>query len=381
MNNAQCIKCKQIGSVVLRGRDTYCERCFLTNVTHKVRSSLGKNRLLRSNERVLLALSGGCSSTIMLDIIHDAVQLNNHKKLRVQAICVHVMGCETPLLPIQKQTTNAQKLIEFCEALGLQIYIAHISTLDFEDIRSPNVIPKLDNENIENINHILVNMTQTARSDYICKIRRKMFIKYAVKLNCDYVLVGDSAVTMASNMLSGIVVGRGKQVQYDVGFCDFRNKINILRPMKEVTMEELKTYIEIKKLDGIENQECNENSLQHAILSFVHDLQGNSQATISTVCKTADKIGTQDNTKQLETLRVCVLCESPLKYEDTKLTALHATNFSRAISTDPRQFNDETKVANYLDYNKLMFPLIDDVLCYGCSRTRSEMKVSDLLTK
>lgn len=57
------------------------------------------------------------------------------------------------------------------------------------------------------------------------------------------------------------------------------------------------------------------NSLQSVISSFVSELQDNFQATISTVCKTADKIGIE---KESNTSEKCLICEVRyIKYRQT----------------------------------------------------------------
>ena len=47
-----CQKCKDTGSVVqLRGKDVYCEQCFISAMRHKFRSTLGKNKVMRAGDR------------------------------------------------------------------------------------------------------------------------------------------------------------------------------------------------------------------------------------------------------------------------------------------------------------------------------------------
>lgn len=92
MNESSCIKCNKEGFLILRKKNVYCHSCFLANVIHKFRSSLGKNRLMRSLEKVLLGISGGYSSIVMLDIIHNVIRLDTHKKLLIDPVCVHFIG-------------------------------------------------------------------------------------------------------------------------------------------------------------------------------------------------------------------------------------------------------------------------------------------------
>lgn len=91
------------------------------------------------------------------------------------------------------------------------------------------------------------------------------------------------------------------------GFCDERNAVKILRPIRDISQEELQYYLKIKNLVPEEN--CrnynNKNSMQTVMKHFVSDLQENFQSTISTVCKTADKIGMQDGVQHLKKCKIC----------------------------------------------------------------------------
>lgn len=86
---------------------------------------------------------------------------------------------------------------------------------------------------------------------------------------------------------------------YLQGFSDTRHEtVKVLRPMKDITKEELSNYAAIKLITcplPQEENKSNMDSLQSLINSFVVDLQENYSATISTVCKTAEKIGSAVN--------------------------------------------------------------------------------------
>ncbi|KOB64059.1 Cytoplasmic tRNA 2-thiolation protein 2 [Operophtera brumata] len=108
-----------------------------------------------------------------------------------------------------------------------------------------NTLLTEDHETNKNFQSILNSMPATASNDYLKKVKRSLFIQYA----------------------------------------------EILRPMKDISQEELNYYIQIKGLNPSYHNDERNNSLQTAISSFVTELQDSFQSTISTVCKTADKIG------------------------------------------------------------------------------------------
>uniref|UniRef100_A0A4W3IZL5 Cytoplasmic tRNA 2-thiolation protein 2 n=1 Tax=Callorhinchus milii TaxID=7868 RepID=A0A4W3IZL5_CALMI len=61
------MKCKEgCAVVVIRVGDAFCKSCFRDYFVHKFRAMLGKTRLIFPGEKVLLALSGGSTSSSML---------------------------------------------------------------------------------------------------------------------------------------------------------------------------------------------------------------------------------------------------------------------------------------------------------------------------
>lgn len=89
---ATCKKCENLGSILLRKKDLYCEECFISNVNHKFRACIGKNKILSGNENVLICLSEGPDSVVLLDLIYDGISLNNHKRLWITPKVLHVIG-------------------------------------------------------------------------------------------------------------------------------------------------------------------------------------------------------------------------------------------------------------------------------------------------
>lgn len=76
--------------------------------------------------------------------------------------------------------------------------------------------------------------------------------------------------------------------------------------MREITKEELEHYLNIKQLEVVHHNETKQNSLQSVVKAFVTNLQESFPATISTVCKTADKISAHD---EVETKKICIMCQ------------------------------------------------------------------------
>lgn len=366
-----CKKCNSPKTVILRQKDYYCDECFMTNTNHKFRACIGKSKILSPNENVLICFSGGVASTVLLDLIHFGISLDNTKKLRIIPFILHLLDNE--------ETGYAKSILEQCRKYNFDVYIMHLSDYLNKSHQLPkvNCIPQVNLEVVREFQKMLKSMPPTAANDFLIKIKRDLFITFAKLLHYKYVFTAETTNTLAINLLCNIAVGRGSQIQNDISFSDIRDEeVMILRPMKDISKEELDLYVKLKQLSPLrDNLNC-DNSLQSVISSFVCNLQENSQATISTVCKTADKIGELDENRTQEK---CLLCKSDLGTKMLKMSALDATKTSRTLSSKSNEcgYNMElNKLEN--DIDTTVFPFVHKYLCYGCSRNHSEMKPHNL---
>lgn len=87
-----CRKCNSPGTLIIRKEYCYCVDCFNININHKFRACIGKNKIISANDKILICLSGDSNSTVLLDLIHTSISLNNHKKLRILPNFLHVVG-------------------------------------------------------------------------------------------------------------------------------------------------------------------------------------------------------------------------------------------------------------------------------------------------
>ncbi|XP_036296792.1 cytoplasmic tRNA 2-thiolation protein 2 isoform X4 [Pipistrellus kuhlii] len=87
----KCVKCKEdLPVVVIRAGDAFCRDCFKAFYVHKFRAVLGKNRLIFPGEKVLLAWSGGPSSSSMIWQVLEGLSRDSAKRLRFVPGIVYV---------------------------------------------------------------------------------------------------------------------------------------------------------------------------------------------------------------------------------------------------------------------------------------------------
>ncbi|CAH2050379.1 unnamed protein product, partial [Iphiclides podalirius] len=340
--------------------------------------------IMLETKKVLICLTGGKSSTVLLDLIFNGLSQDNHKKLRIIPFFLHLTGIEQK----EHDLKTAELIIRQCQHYNFNIYVVNISKFYLQNnntLPEQNSTTEIINWTVSdpeaNIKEILKKLTPTTSNDVEKRIKRDIFIRVASELQCKYIFTAETTTTLAINLLSNLVIGRGSQVENDVGFSDNRHEnIKILRPMKDITEEELHHYIKVNKLNSVSTDHIRKNSLQSTIKTFVSDLQENFPATISTVCKTADKISSTENNPKR-----CQMCKSYFNMMTEKMTAIQATIFSRTVSNcQPSEYynvDQNTNVKSPLDHHHhktSMFPYIDNKLCYSCSKNYLERGLQDI---
>lgn len=113
---------------------------------------------------------------------------------------------------------QAQKIIDQCRKQNFNIHIAQISEYmkPSSELLEPCCIPSKNIKLDEEFSNFINKMPSTISNDLYPKIKRSLFIRYAKLLGCSFVFTAETTTTLASNLLSNLVLGRGSQVQNDV---------------------------------------------------------------------------------------------------------------------------------------------------------------------
>lgn len=66
--------------------------CFLKSTTHKFRATLGKSKIVRAGDAVLIAFSGSAASTALLNLVSVGLNEAVQKRLRFRPYVVFIDG-------------------------------------------------------------------------------------------------------------------------------------------------------------------------------------------------------------------------------------------------------------------------------------------------
>jgi tRNA(Ile)-lysidine synthase TilS/MesJ len=180
----------------------------------------------------------------------------------------------------------------------------------------------------------------TSKIDLLDKLRQKLLITVARRLNCNIIFQANSAMNIATKVLGDICLGRSTELSMLANFCNAQyTDIKILKPMKDFTQQELLYYSECYKIDSIKSKESNVSSSMKSIQSLAHNfitkLESQFPGTVSAVSRTAEKLSVKGNEEQ-NVGNDCILCNAKLDFisHDNEISAMRAIEVSKLISSE-----------------------------------------------
>ena len=180
-----------------------CSKCFSNSIVRKTAKTISKHKMIKNNELVAVAVSGGKDSLALLKIIHEMSSSHN---FRINAITIDegIPGYRNEALEIVEK---------FCGELGVEHKV--YSYKDLFELTLDEALDMRENEKTSSCS--------------ICGTLRRRAIDYAAKdIGADVIATGhnldDTLQTFVINMLSGDT--------NKIGWMDPDTSSNSLRKIK-----------------------------------------------------------------------------------------------------------------------------------------------------
>ncbi|KOC63349.1 Cytoplasmic tRNA 2-thiolation protein 2 [Habropoda laboriosa] len=364
--NPLCKKCRyQQVQLVLRNKNQYCRMCFLTMLMHKFKATLGKSKLVRPNDSILIAHSGKANSTALVHLVSSDAYESISKKLRLQCKVLYIDDGMVKGHTVEEREFVRNALAKEAERLRSTMYVVPLTKcltdVIYEDIQSvsvPQMSIAIEDTVLAETFDTLEN--DTAKDELLRQLKRKLLVSAARKLNCNKVFIADTSVDLAIKVLGDVSTGRGSQLPFNVAFSDVRHAdVMLLRPLRDFTGDEVIAYLDSFKLCPVLNsQKSNFSfplSIRNIARGFVHQLDSEFYGTVSTIYRTSEKLATKidelnsvninmgidastDANTDADTNvnNICILCELNLESRlpsEEQLSMVQAKLFSKFIST------------------------------------------------
>lgn len=330
-NNSQPTKCRKCGCQPFIALDKIlveCKQCFLESCGKKFRTAIGKSGLNKTNYPILVAYSGGPSSSALLDLIQSVLDSDNRRRQKFTPSILHV---DTQLVLSQGDLglTQQERLVRLKGILD-NVHNTHptwplyYTTLEMcnveENSDEPSTTPlyhKYDpSDDIrlcggdsitarqKSLLDKIKSLDLTDRQQFVEDGCNHLIVHVASQINSSftrsedcfkYLFKGNNATQLANNLLVDVILGRGSTIGACVSICDNRFSIPVVRPMRDFSKKEIAFYVLAKNIKSFLEPNLvtfaePKSSIQTATESFLSKLYDDYPSTYNTLLRTGDKM-------------------------------------------------------------------------------------------
>lgn len=320
-----CRKCGSQPFIVIDKVHVECKVCFLESCNKKLRSTIGKSRLLKNNDSILIAHSGGSSSLALLDLIRTSINYDSRRKQNLRPSLIHVdtqaiydstaIGLAGKrLYKLKSSLDYAHRRFPDWPIYWTSLEMTQISPNSKEDIcarydstkelSDPEYRSILDNAAAYgSFVDSIKSMDLTDKQQYVKSCLIKLIDKIAHQINSSldetdrfkYIFTGSSATQLANNLLVDVILGHGATIRSTVSVCDTRTVVPILRPLKDFGEKEIAFYLKARSIEyqpqtNFLTLANRRESIQKATEAFLSKLYVDFPSTYSTLIKMGNRM-------------------------------------------------------------------------------------------
>ena len=280
----KCDKCENTAVYSRRySGENLCSQCFSNSILHKAAKTISKYKMIKNNELVCVAVSGGKDSLVLLDILNKMSKTHNFR-IFVVTIDEGIPGYRDAALKIVEN---------FCTQLNIQY-----KTFSYKKIFDLTLTESLELRN-----------DQKLSSCSICGTFRRRALDHAAKtINADTIATGHNLDDNLQTFLINILSGDAKKI----GWMDpdtSSNKVRKIKPLSEIYESEIVFYAFTNNLP-FQTEPCphmNEG-IRTEIREFLNSLELNHDGIKNNMYRTILKISQFMNESNHKEKRMCLVC-------------------------------------------------------------------------
>ncbi|KDE02751.1 hypothetical protein MVLG_06719 [Microbotryum lychnidis-dioicae p1A1 Lamole] len=376
----------------------------------------GGDRHIHVRSRVLLGMSGGLGSRVLLELLKVWFPIRETSSKAPPAfaglVVVHVEMDTEHGQPDQEQNAFTEDLKTLVESMGIKdVEFISIPLSDiFKDSSTPDSTSETALERHQKLVQLLhptpsqtpsktkidhTSLASLQRSLLFTLLRRK-----ARKEKCEVLVTGEGSDRVAELTIEGMALGRGYSIGEEVGVewevLDRQqeqkqeqakgNGLLVARPVSGILRAEMEEFVRVKRLvvprPGVDRGEVanGRSTIQAVVTKFVTDLQKEFPSTVQTVLATVHKLGMRSTDARMrieegetgsESWEGCAICGGPVQEGAHRWRK--AITMSDLVETDhasaTRSIEDvepQTVIGISESKYEESANSLDTSLCYGC---------------
>ncbi|GAB2267022.1 hypothetical protein Dimus_002007 [Dionaea muscipula] len=286
------------------GEDSrFCAECFRNYLFGKFRFAVTSNGMISPTDKVLVAFSGGPSSRVALQFVHE-MQYKAQKNFdasRDKSLPVFTVGVAF----VDESAACTDSINEISDAIKqITSIVSDLSPpkkdlliVPIEGLYPSNISDKRDR--LKKLLDAVID--DTGKEDLLLRMRILALQKISMENGYSKLVLGSCTSRIACHIISATVKGRGYSLPADIQYVDARWKIPLLLPLRDCLVQELSTLCELdglKTVGSFKGPPC--SGINALVSSFVTLLQEENPSRECTIMRTAGKLTPFDFNKLQE---------------------------------------------------------------------------------
>ncbi|KAK6200230.1 cytoplasmic tRNA 2-thiolation protein 2 [Scheffersomyces amazonensis] len=405
---AKCQRCKQENAVLITRKEPFCKACFIRFIRGKQRKQMQDDKykvkygaLIEKlgTQRVLLALSGGESSLVLLDVMASLLQEQYEAHKGKQGFELVILNLnEFELNSLNKRISDIlPELVKRYEpvpihykVLDLNSYILDDSILEkiiLHDDFTGITLPYTAQTKYTLFDILKLCPNKSSIEDLLTIIYQDLIARTAYIEGCQTIIYGHSMTRIANEIIALTVKGRGSTIyqaiaDHTIAYND--KELQILFPLRDVLYAEILAYAKLTGLDEsvlvstIPKSKINKNlTIRDLTTRYFSQLDATGYAsTASTVVKTGEKLGAPKVDDNVGTVAHCQICGIEIYQDPGDWLRNITVNKAAPVETEQdhenlQLYKDSVGVSSQSTEVPHGNPLN---ICYGCIVTLGGVK-------
>ncbi|RCK59116.1 Cytoplasmic tRNA 2-thiolation protein 2 [Candida viswanathii] len=396
-----CPKCKTQNAVVHARGEDFCGDCYIFYFRGKLRKQIneerykvkfGKSLEIYGTQKVLLALSGGESSIVLLDIIGALLEGQNKQHRGKQGFELVLVNLdESELDSLNKKLPDVlPKLLERYSPVNITFKVLSLNSyVDESTLHKISLTPEFTalSKSVDPHKTTLIELlkkcpNKSSAEDLLTIVYESLILRVAAEEGCQTILYGHCMTRLANEIIALTVKGRGsvihKAIADHIEVVDSKD-IKVMFPLREILHAEIAAYVKLAELQEfvvgstIEKSKINRNlTIRDLTTNYFKQLDATGYAsTASTVVKTGEKLGAPKG----ELLGHCQVCGADIHQDPSTWLRTITVNDPAPIETEEERGYLEmyqTSLQNTQEQSVASGEPLN--VCFGCIITLGGVK-------
>ncbi|XP_006459420.1 hypothetical protein AGABI2DRAFT_65567 [Agaricus bisporus var. bisporus H97] len=410
--NKTCVKCKlQTGNIVIR-HAVYCKDCFFPLISLRFRRTLEphinpssqqhRRKGLKASGNLLIGLSGGLGSSVLLDMIQKTYLSPRERQQgdqnpngitcpwsKIFVVYVDIsgimIGAPDKSSPVEQFVRRHSTTMEY---IRVKLEDA------FDQARSPGlrkillkVLSSSTCSPLASLKTYIESLpTQTAIASAIQALIRVLLLHTAALTHSSHLLLGTSLTSLSMSLISSISQGGGYSIREEAQEewtyriqDDIEQTVRVIRPLCDVGMKECAFWAWWcgLKLVGKHRYSGGRQDIGALTRDFIMGLEKDYPSTVSTIARTCNKLTTKGDTSMK-----CLICQRPAQSgtQDWKQNiSIRSYSDIRPEDVPPGHVNLASRASDDLPPSNPYS--IASSMCYACHTSWTSKSIRGRITK